>query len=812
MFRIDFQGMDAMKMHWIKVGRETRIFLLSMVVIGLAACSSPAEKANKYYEKGLALMEQGDLVKARIELQNALQIRPELTGAWFALAKIAEQQGDWEKLFGLLNKVADQDPRHLDTQIKLGRMFLAAGRLDKALAASDVSLALEPNNAEVLGLRAGVLYKLGDLPGAVTQANAALALSPSNIDALVVLATERLAANDAEKAIEYLDRGLKANEKNIALQLIKVQALESLAQTDSSEAIFRKLIALYPDARALRHTLAQFYLVHGRPDAAEAEYRTVAAEHPNDIPARLDVVRFIGSVKGQQAAKQYLQEMINSEPGNNEFSFALASMQQSEGDQRAAEAVFRSIIERSGDGPDAVKARGLLAGVLLTNGDKTSARILIDQVLLGDQRNEQGLLLKASLEVDARKFDLAIADLRTILRDSPNSPRALLMLAKTHELAGAPELAQENYQKAYEAGKPALQFSIAYSEFLLKRNQSVRAEAIASEVLQAEPANVPALRVLAQARINQGNWSGAQSVADEINKMQGQEQLAEEIRGAVLAASKDYVGSIAAFRRAYEAAPSKQLPMVTLVRSYVLAGKADEALAFLDSVIQASPENVTALLLFGELQAANSNTLAASQSFERVISLEPKNAAGYTNLANLHMRKGHAVLAGQVIEQGLLAAPGNYDLLMAQASIFEVSQRFDQAIAAYEALLKDYPGSDVVVNNLASLLSEQRTDQASLQRAYEMTQHFSRSDAPYFKDTLGWASFRLGKVDEGLPLIESAVRQLPEQSVFRYHLGMSYAALNRKELARQELQKALELSQDDSQKSVEQIRKALESL
>ena len=78
-------------------------------------------------------------------------------------------------------------------------------------------------------------------------------------------------------AIEYLDRGLKVNEKNIALQLIKVQAFESLAKTDSAEAVFRRLIALYPETRALRHILAQFYLSHDRKDAAEDGWRRMQA-------------------------------------------------------------------------------------------------------------------------------------------------------------------------------------------------------------------------------------------------------------------------------------------------------------------------------------------------------------------------------------------------------------------------------------------------------------------------------------------------------------------------------------------------------
>lgn len=801
-----------MKKHWRNTAKNVRGVLLAACFIGLSACSSPEEKADKYYQKGLALMEQGDLLKARIELQNALQIRPDMTAAWFALAQIAEQQGDWEKLFGLLNKVVDHDPQHLETQIKLGRMLLAAGRLDRALVASDLTLAMAPDNAEVLGLRAGVLFKLDDKAGAVAQAQAALAISPTNIDALVVLATERLAANDAPKAIEYLDRGLRVNDKNIALQLIKVQALESMDQTDSSEAIFRKLIALYPETRALRHTLAQFYLMHGRADAAEAEYRAIAAENPQDVQARLDVVSFIGTIKGQQAALEHLQAMAADDAGNNELSFALVTMQQERGDQRAAEAVLRAIIDRAGESRDALKAKGLLAGILLLSGDKSSAQTLIDEVLAGDQRNEQGLLLKASLAIDARQFDQAIADLRTILRDSPSSSRALLMLAKVHELTGSVELAQENYQKAYEAGRPAVQFGMAYAEFLLQRGQMARAEVVASEVLQAHANHVPAMQVLAQARINQGNWVGAQAVADDMQALSGQAQAAEQIRGTLFAARQDYAQSIAAFRRAYDAAPAEVQPMVSLVRSYLLAGKASEAKDFLSSVIQASPDNTRALLLLGELHASSQDEAAAAQVFQQVIDLQPQQAAGYVNLANMHVRAGRFPEAEAIVAKGLAQVPGDFELLLAKAGIFEVSGRVAEAIAAYEVLHRDHPGSDVAANNLASLLSEHGTDQASWVRAYELAQRFRRSDVPYFKDTLGWASYRVGKVEEGLALIEDAVRQLPEQPIFRYHLGMSYAALNRKDQAREELQKALELSQRNSSFDVERVREALKEL
>jgi tetratricopeptide (TPR) repeat protein len=353
---------------------------------------------------------------------------------------------------------------------------------------------------------------------------------------------------------------------------------------------------------------------------------------------------------------------------------------------------------------------------------------------------------------------------------------------------------------------------MAYAEFLIQRGQAARAEVIASEILQSEPQNVPALRLLAQARINQSNWSGSQAVADEINKLPGQEELAEQVRGSISAARKDYVGSITAFRRAYDAAPSDVQPMVALVRAYVLAGKASEAVAFLNSVIKASPGNASALLLLGELQAGNGNNVAAIQAFQQVISRQPQQAGGYLNLANLEMRAGRISEAEQITDQGLAKAPGNFELLMARAGIFEVSGRFNEAIAAYDSLLKVHPGSDVLVNNLASLLSEHRADQASLIRAHDLAQRFRRSDVPHFKDTLGWASYRLGNVEEGVALIEDAARELPEQLMFRYHLGMSYRALNKNEQARKELEKVLELSQANNFYGVERVREVLETL
>jgi cytochrome c-type biogenesis protein CcmH/NrfG len=127
---------------------------------------------------------------------------------------------------------------------------------------------------------------------------------------------------------------------------------------------------------------------------------------------------------------QEIEALIAKDTANNELKFALAAMHQSQNDRKSAEAVLRSVADKEGDSPDGIKAKGQLAALLLAGGDKKNAQTLIDQVLAKDQRNEQGLLLKASIAIDGRQLDQAIADLRTVLKDVPNSARALLLLAR----------------------------------------------------------------------------------------------------------------------------------------------------------------------------------------------------------------------------------------------------------------------------------------------------------------------------------------------------------------------------------------------
>ena len=786
--------------------------LLAMLLGGLVACSSPEEKAQSYYRKGSELLEKGDYAKARLEFQNALQINAKLVPAWYGMAEISERQGDWEGMFKLLNKVLELDPNNLKALVKRGRLLLAAGKLDKAIEVSKKTIEIGKDNVDVLTFNAALQLKLEDTKGALDYANRALQKKPDSIEALVVLATERILAGDAGKAIEYLDRGLKHDEKNVAMQFLKIQALKKLSKLNEAEQVYLKLIEYYPDEMGVRKELAQFYLAQDRTDDAEKVMRSAADRKTDDVDAKLELIRFLSSTKGSAVARSELEAYAAKLPKNFKLQFALVSFYESQKDMNAAEAKLKAIVDSEKDSKDGLTAKGMLAGLVLARGEKAAAEKLVGEILSVDTRNENALVIKASMKLDAKQYDEAIADLRTVLRDVPNSSRALFLLARAHDASGSPELADESYQKAFRAGKFTANLGLPYAQFLLRRNQADRAEKIIDEVLSSEPGNVVALRLLAQSKIARADWMGAMAVADRARNVDEKGSLSEQIKGAVFAGQKNYGESISAFKKVYEASPSEIQPVVALVRTYLAAGKSKEASAFVDSVVQSNPSNASAYVMQGQLALMNGEQQKAVASFNKVIEIQPKQPVGYQQLAMMYLREKKLDEAVAMLDKGLAAIPGDFGLRLAKAGIYEQTTRFDDAIQVYEGMLKDKPDVDVVANNLASLLSEHRTDKASLDRAYQLSQRFKKSDIPQFKDTFGWASYKVGNYEDAKSALQEAVEQLPGMPVFHYHLGMSYLAKQDKVNAKKELQKALELAGNQPFPEADAVRTALKGL
>jgi cellulose synthase operon protein C len=773
------------------LGRLVLMFLL----VGIIACTPPEEKAEKYYAKGMELLEKSP-DKAKLEFQNALQIKKNMTKAMYGIALVAEKKNDWKATFTLMNKVLEQEPNHVDALIKTGQILLAGGVLDVALERSTQALAVDKNNVSALNLHAAIQLKLNNPRGAIEFANTALKIDPRSQDAYVVLASERLSAKDETKAVEFLDQALEKNEKNLAVQLIRIRALESLSRTSEAEKSYISIIKNFPDSAVIRKNYAQFLLENNRATEAEQQLRAIAQADPKQLQAKLDVIRFLIATKNPAAGRAELEKYVSAEPDNYELMFSLVNLYQVQQESAKEDDLLKQITIKAGDTDNGFKARALMAYKLMQAGRRSEANKILNTILNIDNRNAQALTLRANLALEDKNYEAAIADLRTILKDAPNSAGASLMLANAHELAGSMELAEEQYAKAFEAGKFVSDFGLPYTQFLVRNKQAERAEKVLEKMMDTNPNDAFVMRSLAQAKITRGDFAAAQALADKAKLANSKSNLSDQILGAISSSQHDFEGTLSAFKRAHEVDPNDTQPIVAIVRTYMQAGKSKEAFAFVANVLKTNPGNIDAKLILGQLYASAGNFEGARQTYLEVITLKPNNPIAYQQLAAVQFRTKQAVEAEETIKKGLAISPKDFGLQLAQASVYENTARYEDAIKVYEAMLKERPDSEIVVNNLASLLSDHRTDKASIDRAYEMAKLIKDSPAPQFLDTFGWTSFKAGRFDEAETALKAAIEKAPEDAIYYYHLGKIYIAKSDNVQAKRALQSAVKFAKN----------------
>ena len=403
----------------------------------------------------------------------------------------------------------------------------------------------------------------------------------------------------------------------------------------------------------------------------------------------------------------------------------------------------------------------------------------------------------------------AAASLQAQLIVEPRSQQQLLT-AMADERRGAIDLAEAEYLGAVRSSNDDPGVGLSYAQFLARRGKLDEAWKFLAELRERRPNNPNVLKDLAELALARQDWTAAQETAKAIRGIGDPQGLAYQIEGAALIGQGKIDDAIVLFQDAAKASPSAVQPMASLVDALVRAHKTDRALDVLQSALRANPDDAVAYALRGLVERASGKPDEARQSFDLAIKKQPGNAAGYLALTQLDLGEKKYDAAVATARAGLAQQPKNMTLHMALAGAFEQAGRYDDAIAEYEHILSAQPGSLIAANNLASLLSDRRSDKASLERAQKLAAILHDSQVPQFMDTLGWVTYRNGDYEKAVPLLTEAAAALPDHVMVRYHLGMAFLATRHPAQAAEQLKAALALKPD---KAVEEkIRAAMSEL
>jgi predicted Zn-dependent protease len=790
--------------------RAVFIVALSLLVAG---CDSPEERAEKHYQRGLELIRAEETDRARIEFQNARRLVPDHEGALLELAQLFESRGETRQAANLYGRIADIQPDNLEVLKRLSRLLLDAGAVEGARSRLDEAYALAPDDSDIQGMRAALLYATGQQAEGLDYANRAVRSDPDNLDANLVLIASMIADENESAALTRIDELLVVSPENRALHTIKLQLLFRTGDQRGGEEQLRQMIATFPDVIEFREALARFYLGTDNAAGAEEQFRAIADMREDDSEAILDLLRFLNARYGADATRQEIEARLASDVSAEtrlQLNLALADLELRAGNVDGARDVLQRVVETAAP-TEADEARIQLARLDIAEGDNEAARTRVDTVLERDGDNVKALALRGEMEIDADRPDAAILTLRRALSLDPQNIEVLLLEARAQQRNGNATLAGERLGAATRAAEFRPDVALRYASFLRDfENQPASAESVLVEAVRRHPGDVRLLAMLADIRLRQDDFTGAEDVARQLRTLEGGNSVADRIVAESLSRQGRAAESLGVLKQIVEESDGEFSAFARLVSAHLAAGDTAAARELIDGRLQEDPEDVRALIVGAEFDWLEGNVEAAGEGLRRVVDIAPEQEIGHAALTRYLLATGQIDEAVATAEAGIEVATSNNVLRLIVGSLHEQRGDIDRAIEQYAALYDQQPDSLVAANNYASLLAEYREDDAeAMERASRIARRLRNSTVPHFLDTYGWIAFLNGDTASAIPALEAASANLPNNALVRYHYGRALVATGSTEQGRLQLEAALAI--DPAFPKAQSARQVLES-
>jgi predicted Zn-dependent protease len=790
------------------VDSRKRLALVCFAAL-VAGCSGGEARKASHMAKGETFLAAGNFEKARIEFRNALQIAPNDSAVRFENGVVAEKLGNPREAGQFYQGAIDVAQDNVPARSALGRLYILMGAPAQALETVKPSLEKHPDDPSLLAVRAAAREVLKDLPAALSDAERAVQLAPQNEDAVAVLAGIYQAGGQSDKAVALLEGAVKQLPASTRLRLELAEFYIQRKQDPQAETLLVDLVRLKPAEKAHRLRLALFYARLNRSDDAERVLREGIKALPGDRSLKTALVDFLAQRRSREVAEKELQAFIAQKPDDYSLRLALAQFYEQGKDDTRAEGVYRDVIARSGtDGPG-LTARDRLAELRSRHNDAAGAGKLLAEVLAKAPRDDDALFLRANLALGQRDPKTAIADLRSVLRDQPNAVGVMRVLARAHLANDEPALAEETMRRAVDANPKDAAARMDLVKLLINLGKPEQANPVVDELVRQQPNNLEALGAQFKIAIGGKDLAKSKAVADAIVASNPKLALGYYYQGIVAEAGHSPNDAV----RLYSASLDQEIStdsLESITRVLADQKRVPEALKRLDDVAAHFPTSAVPLNIKGQLLMAQKRDAEGIAAFAEAIKREPKNWAGYRNLAFAQLATHDVNTAIATLQDAIGKVTNPVQVEVSLGVLYQQNGRPDDAVRLYDSALRQDPQSDLIANNLAMLLVDTKRDPGSLERAKQLAARFSTSDNPQLLDTYGWVLYRHGEAAGALTALQAASSKAPNVPVLWYHLGMAQLSSGQTDAARDSLTRSLKSGQAFS--GMEEAKAALDKL
>jgi tetratricopeptide (TPR) repeat protein len=457
--------------------------------------------------------------------------------------------------------------------------------------------------------------------------------------------------------------------------------------------------------------------------------------------------------------------------------------------------------------PDATDIRVELASAYARRGQLADARAQAERVVALAPANREAHRLLGLIEAAALDRRTATAPEATVASAIDHLERSLigagsdaavqLTLGELYVRDGRPDRAVAILQRVLTFRPDNERATELLVQAYRANGQTAEADQLASTLASSARSMFQARRRAAEQFEDAGNWAQAAEAWEQLVRS-GPAGAAYRSRQALaLARAGDLDGSRDVLEAATRATPNDIDAWYLLVQIEIRARRFDAADAAAARIGAIDPRDPRGALTRAQVQFVRGNDRAAIAILEpRIRSASDEEAASEAyvdmvgQLSAAFTRLGEDRRAVETLERATKRAPESEELLFSLAAAYERRRQFNQAERVFRSLIETNPTHDRALNYLGYMLADrgQKLDEAVqlINRALAIDE-----DNPSYLDSLGWAYFRLKRLEDARGPLERAAAAMPQSSVVQDHLGDLYFQMKRYDDAVNAFERAL---------------------
>ncbi len=566
----------------------------------------------------------------------------------------------------------------------------------------------------------------------------------------------------------------------------------------------------------------------GDADEALKLYQQAAKLDPSsgDIPA---------AIAGLYARQNRLREALAAaeialkiDPGTVEAHWVLgtiyAAYSQSEESAKTATArqAERDFAERAIPHLEAVlNARGATADpeLLLTLGrlylktsDANKAVGLLSRFIEIEPDSLDAVVLLSEAYTKAGRIDDAI---KLLTSGAEREPALYPPLATALEQAGRWKDAVDAYAKASQQGVNSVDLRRRWAIALMNADRpgdAAKARDLLQQVLDKDPKDTRAMYLLVQAQrqlndyqaaeatarrliaADPGGLSGPYALAQVFEQRHQPRSVIDTLQPVVdrLAASAAadtgseaplllhlafaYIDldqpdrAISILERAKQRAPNDSTIDVGLAQAHIAAKRYAQAADLADKARVAHPDDVRLARLEADALRQSGQMDRGVAILEQIRQAHPDDPANYVALAQLLVSGDRAEQAASVMQTARTRFPEDLSVLFETGAVCERQKKYAEAEKLFKDVLAENPLHAPALNYLGYMLADRGL------RLGESVKYIRRAlevepDNPAYLDSLGWAYFKMNRLDLAEPNLRRAAADRPTDSAVQDHLG-----------------------------------------